>query len=80
MDPTTVANLPAVHAVQPLVPAARLLYVPATHDVQADAVGAAVTSLYWPALHAVHALVPVVSELYAPVAHWAQALPPPDAP
>ena len=27
-------NLPATHAVQLLVPVARLLYVPAVHDVQ----------------------------------------------
>lgn len=80
MDPATVPNLPATHAVQLLVPVARLLYVPAVHEVHTMEVAPEATSLYWPALHAVHPLVPVANALYVPTAHCAQALPPPDAP
>ena len=75
-----VENLPAVQAVQLLVPVARLLYVPAMHDEHAIEVALEATSLYWPALHAVHPLVPVASALYLPAAHCAQALPPPAVP
>ncbi len=54
---------PSLHAVHPVVPVIRLLYVPAAHPTQAVEVAAVPASLYVPARHAVQADVPVVRSL-----------------
>ena len=57
-----------MHAVQPLEPVPRALYVPTLHCTHADDEVEPVTVLYEPETHETHEVVPLVSALYVPTA------------